>query len=284
MIGVFLRQWRRVLVGAILLEVFLILGVLVGLGVPLEGGGPFGTLVAATIIVVLAIPAAMALILAVLRPGALSLIEWLGLSLVLGALTAPLLVLVELPALVICLHVGLVMLASHWLLGGAWQARFAGPGRPRTARFRVPLPPEEVRQGLRPDPNRPEGHYWPGTRFLPPPPGSDADFVMVRPRRGGLRDETWLTTVEDHADGYGFSLMLRPVSDGVDPHATLDFAIAPRPRGTEVRVRQTVLRARPGQHLFWWLGSDLRDHCASMHARLTGRRDLSMHGRQMPRA
>ena len=283
MLGLFLRQWRRLLVGAFLLEAFLLAGILAGVWEPIDDGGRPLILAAAVLIVVVGASALVLLGLSALLPSEVGFVERVGPGLVLTAATEPLDDWLQLPPTAAFLRVVGLMIAANWLINGRWQSRFARRGRPTVAGFHVPIPPEDVRRRLRPDPKQAGCHYWPGTRFLPPPPGSEADFVMVRPRRSGLPDAMLLTGVIDHETGRGFTVTEWPVVEDGTPHVRQEFGLDPVPGGTAVTVRQTVLRARPGQHLFWWLGQDLKDHCASMRARLLGRWDLSLHGRQMAR-
>ena len=178
-----------------------------------------------------------------------------------------------------------VFLGINRLIYGDWQNRFRDDRiywEQRTIRLRSD--PMTVWQALRPDPAHPARHYWPGTSFMPVPKGEDADFLMVRPTRSGLKDETLLVSLEDQSPGQALAIITRPLNpnDAETPVVRMDIRLGALSNGgTELKMRETISRVTWGQRFEWWLSNDVADHMASMRARIDGGFDGSIHGSQM---
>ena len=283
MIGVFLRQWRRIMLGAALVIAFLGAMILTGNQAAPDLSGPPVVAVLAIALTGLIVSGGLTLVLSVLRPGFLPLVERGFLVLSLAGLILPALAPLGLPGWSSCGVFALLFLAVSYALAGSWQSRFAGPGRPHTGQFRVALPLDEVRRRVIPDPATISRHYWPGSRVADAPDGSDADFVLTRPRHGRWPDCVMNVRVTEDVPGRLWTIEAAPVEGDASPPTRTRIGLAPTPRGTHVTVTEQILSALPGHRLDWWLMGDFHDHLASMKARLTGRRDLSIHGRQMVR-
>ena len=283
------RQWRRTLLGTVLLTVFML--VCIGLGY--EGVDtdvltePLRWL--ALILASLIVAACLTLIGAFVVPGLLPLIELWGISLISGAITFAVLDsiqwLPEMNGLANCAVLIADFLLAHKLLYVDWQAGVL-PTKPVTTKrsVRFASNPETVWKALRPDPARPGDHYWTGTTFLPPPDGSSFDFIMNRPRRGGVKDENLAVSVQNEAPFETFEVHSKPANanDLESPSTQLLFTLkTTRTGGTRLHVEETLFRYTPGQRLAWWLANDLSDHLHSMRAKIDGRSDGSIHGSQM---
>ncbi len=228
---------------------------------------------------------------ALLVPSLLSLVELWGVTLVFMALLSPLWngvqSALELPGWMDCVFLMGAFVLVHYGLYGDWQNRF-GAERQRSTRRSVDLKadPQTVWRALRPDPERAGDHYWPGTSFLPKPEGKAADFVMVRPRRAGLKDETTLVTITGDIPGKGFTMTSRAAFESEDETPDITFVVTLEPTasgGTQLHIEERLSRFRLGQALQWWLSNDLADHLSCIQAKIDGRRDGSIHGYQMLR-
>ncbi len=284
-----LRQWRRTLLGTLLLVIFIL--VCIGLGYERDKTDflyhPLGWL--AMFLAGLIIAGSLTVIGAFFVPGLLPLIELWGISLIVGATTFAVLDslpwLPNLNGLANCAVLIAVYLLVHKLLYGDWQAGVL-PTKPVTTKrsIRLASDPKTVWNALRPDPARPNDHYWTGTKFLPPPDGSAFDFIMNRPRRGGLKDENLAVTVQNEVPFETFELHSEPVNanDLETPSSRSVFTLEPALKGgTRLHMEETLLRYTPGQRLAWWLANDLSDHLHSIRAKIDGRSDGSIHGSQM---
>lgn len=284
-----LRQWRRTLLGAVLLAIFVLL--CIGLGYE---GVPPGLLQKPTGWIAVALTGlivslGLTLIGALLIPGLLSLIELWGVSLILGAIVFSGLNVIswlpELNALWNCAILMAIFLLVHKALYGDWQVNFL-LSTPITKRRSTKLRAdrETVWNALLPDPTRPEDHYWTGTTFLDAPDPSVADFIMCRPRRGGLKDETIAVRLENIVPLETFTLNSQPANtnDRETPVVRLVVDLAPTAKGgTKLSIEETIFRYSYGQRLLWWLSNDLSDHLHSIRAKIDGRSDGSIHGSQM---
>ncbi len=284
-----LRQWRRTLLGTLLLVIFML--VCIGLGYERDKidflHHPLGWL--AMFLAGLIIAGSLTIIGAFFVPGLLPLIELWGISLIVGATTFAVLDslpwLPDLNGLANCAVLIAVYLLVHKLLYGDWQAGVL-PTKPVTTKrsIRLASDPKTVWNALRPDPARPNDHYWTGTSFLPAPDGATSDFIMSRPRRGGLKDETLLVTIQDEVPFQSFTLRTEPANanDLETPSVRIVFTLEPGAKGgITLSVEETLCRYTPGQRLAWWLSNDLSDHLHSMRAKIDGRSDGSIHGSQM---
>lgn len=279
MIGLFLRQWRRILLAAAFLAASLVLAALTGRAPGDVETDPLGIFVLAAFLTSLVVVTPLAALLSALAPRLLALFEPAGMALFTGVAVMPAWTRLGLPEWADCLLIGGLIYLAGVVLDGRWQARFAGPGRARTASVTIARPGDAVWRALRPDPSRPEAHYWPGTAIEGEDPWR---FVMVRPRRGRLPDERVSVAVEEAVPGRHFTMTLEP--EGAGPRLRLETGLAETEKGTRVTVTEQVLSATPGARFFWWLSADLKDHLASMKNRIEGRRDPTLHGRQMIRA
>ena len=283
MIGTFLRQWRRILLSTLAFMAFVAVGR--ALGYPgMEGltGGPV-LIVVSVFLACLIVVTGATLVLSVLMPTLLPLVERTGVALILATPAGPVLAAWGWPGWTQCVVLFVAIQAVSYAVAGGWQARLARPGRPRTGSFTTRLPMAEVRRRLIPHPADAASYYWAGTSFAEAPDGSDADFVMTRPRRGALPDAVDAVRIREEVPGRLWSWEAVPVDGGAAPAVRTTVGIAPTARGTRVTVCEQVFSAPPGMLLHWWLSGDFRDHLASMKARLAGRRDVSIHGRQMVR-
>lgn len=284
-----LRQWRRTLVGAALLSVFILLCIAFG-----YEGAPPNLLEKPTGWIALAltgliVSVALTLIGALLIPGLLSLIELWGVTLIAGVLvfsaTEAIPSMPELNGLWNCAILMAVFLLVHKALYGDWQASFLR-SKPRTTKRTIKLrsDPQTVWNALLPDPNRATDHYWTGTTFLDAPDPTSANFIMCRPRRGGLKDEILEVQIENTSPFESFTMKSWPANanDKETPVVRLTVHLQPTASGgTRLRVEETLLRYAYGQRLMWWLSNDLSDHLHSMRAKIDGRSDGSIHGSQM---
>ena len=282
-----LRQWRRIVLGTGLMMLFM--GICLRLGI-VEDHGLSGMLgLVSIILAALIISASVTVILALFLPGMLSWVEIIGLLLVVSAALTPLWERLKPDhGMGEVFEVGLMIalvLGIDWLIYGDWQNRFRNNKTSLDQRtIRLKSDPMTVWHALRPDPENPSDHYWPGTSFMPVPEGVDADFLMMRPTKSGFKDETLLVSLEDQVPGAALTIKSWPLNpqDAENASIQMDMRLKELPNGgTELKVRETTSRATWGQRFDWWLSNDLADHMASMRARIDSEFDGSIHGSQM---
>ncbi|WP_135504726.1 hypothetical protein [Roseovarius aestuariivivens] len=286
------RQYRRFLLGSVLLTLIMGVAVLNGLVDPGALDPPPATpligVLAWLILLVLLIGTPI-LVFGLFLPGLLPLGEiWLlallGLTLIdpliRGAMTA-----LGLPGWAYCLVLFTAFLVTERSLYGPWFARLGRRDmRPRSKTLILPGTPETLWPALVPDPSHAGRYYWPGASFLAPNDDSGADMILCLPRRMGAKD----TLYEIHVDACRAQRDIRyralPRPGTQDPAQAVSITLTPV-TDTETRVTFTrqLLDVPAGQRLFLWLTHDFRDSCASLRARLSGRPDRSLQGAQMLR-
>ena len=283
------RQWRRALFGTGLLFLFMVITVQTGaLDIDTEIlTGPIGWI--SMFLAGLIIASALVFTFALIVPALLTLVELWGITLVITAALSPLWNALQLqfglPAWLDCVYLIAIFLTVHWGLYGDWQTRFR-KGAARVTRRQVNLKaaPEAVWRALRPNPDRAADYYWPGVTYLPVPEGEEADYLMLLPRRAGLKDATSFVSVTDEVRGQSFTFQSQPAvpDEAETPAVVMQFSLEPHKNGgTRLSVSETVSRHTFGQNLNWWLSNDLADHLSCIQARVDGRRDGSIHGHQM---
>lgn len=282
------RQYRRIGVVALLLGLFLAWGVSNG---HVEAGvmsgpfvGPISLLLA--LLIMAAVPT---LALAILLPGLLPLMELWLLALLLGAafdpLVVPLFSAVGAPALTYCLTLVIAFVLVERCLYGPWLRNLLRRDmRARTQSFTIQATPAALWPVVVPDPVHAERYHWPQASFLSPEPGNDADLILLLPRRTGYKDAAFDIYMEarENLQHVAFRALPRPGCD--DPAEKVRIELTPvDDTHTKVTYTRQLLDLPIGKRLFFWLGNDFRDTCASLRARLAKRPDRSLQGAQMLR-
>ncbi|KEO51842.1 hypothetical protein [Thioclava pacifica] len=153
---------------------------------------------------------------------------------------------------------------------------------PRRVQFHTSHPPEEVWARIVPDPATIGRYYQPGSLILPPPEGSDAEFILASPRRQGYSDTTALV----HRPLLEAPHRARVVEDTLHNQdktmrEIIDYEITPEGHGSKVTltIRYEGITLGTWKHLSFY--SIHRDLAMCLKARLDGKRDFSMLGRQI---
>ena len=281
MLGRIGRAWPRLFTGMALLSLFLVLGAQLGLfHWPEDLSGPIGWLaIAITVFICVFVPVA---VFAALWPGMLGMVELVLIALVLAVPVSALRLSLDLPGWTDCIVLAGLYLAAYQVLYGDWLARLGRRDtRTRSWRYEVPDPIETVWARLAPLPENAGTYYWPKAEFLAPPEGSDADFVLHAPRRRGLAPAVEAIHVEALEPGREITYRAEPLpgSHGVKERTTLRLTSV----GTRTRIELdlTFLDVPLAHRFRIWLNNDANDFAASLRNRARGRRDSSVHGRQV---
>lgn len=283
------RQYRRIGFIALLLGLYFVLALVAGQAdAPVMAGpvaGPIGVLLA--LLIVAAVPT---LVLALLLPGFLPLLELWLLAILLAAaldpLVAPLLTALDAPALTYCLSLLLAFVMVERCLYGPWLRNLHRRDmRARTHSFTIRATPAELWPVLVPDPRHVDRYHWPQASFLAPEQGSDADLVLILPRRTGYKDAAFDIVTEAREDPRHVTYRALPRAGCDDPAERVQIELAPIDETrTKITYTRQLLDIPIGKRLFFWLSHDFRDTCASLRARLSKRPDRSLQGAQMLRA
>ncbi len=176
---------------------------------------------------------------------------------------------------------GIYKLVYGDLLIDVWRSDIPA----RTTNFMIDRPIEDVWAGLFPSPETAARRYWPQTQFLAPPSGTEADFLMILPRKDGYNDSSTLLTIEAAKPRTYFRTLSRPLiassrrgDYSVREEITLTEHANER---TEVSLTRSFMNVPFGIRLFWFLMEDLKDAASCMKARLEGKRDWSLLGAQL---
>lgn len=281
MLGRIGRAWPRMLVGLVLFLLFLLFGAQLGaFEWPDDLTGPLGWLaIAITALICVFVPVA---VFAALWPGMLGMVELVLVALVLAVPFTVLRQVLGLPGWTDCIVLACLYLAVYQMLYGDWLARLGRrDSRTHSWRYEVPDPLDAVWARLAPLPENAGTYYWPKAEFLAAPNGSNADFVLHAPRRRGLAPAVEAIHVEALEPGRALTYRAEPLpgSHGVKERQTLRLTHI----GTRTRVEHEVTFLDvPLAHRFRiWLNNDAKDFAASLKYRARGRRDTSVHGRQV---
>lgn len=280
MLGRLSRQWRRLLVGMALLIVSLALyWTLHGAPDDVRFNAIFAmSVVLAALIVVGAAIAALSLV----APGSLPLVELLLITLILCVPLTYVRHQLGIPAWTDCILLGAMIVLTERVLYGDWgQGLMRRDSGPHVTRFTVPLPTDEVWKRIVPLPEHAASYFRPATDFLPAPEGSDADFILHAKRRWGLKDSVEAIHIEEYDGHSRFCYRAEPSQGSTLPAERIGIRLTPQGDGTRVEMSTTFLNAPLGTRLRLWLGRDAWDYTASVRNRLTGRRDGTVHGRQI---
>ncbi|MEL7026676.1 MAG: hypothetical protein AAGO57_05525 [Pseudomonadota bacterium] len=282
------RAWRRIAVGTLLFSILLWVtwhaGVLPDAPSLDEVQTPTDIAAFAIAIVIVAFGCVAVVVwtLAVLMPGLLASVDLLLLTLLLGLPLATLLSDANLPGLAIWVVYMAIFFALDRMIYGTWLSEILPRNsKTKVTAFEIAEPLGDVWARLAPLPENAGRYYWPNAGFRDPPPGSDADFVMQAPRRWGLKDvqdEIW---IEDLDPGRSVTLRSRPMSKGTAVSERLQLRLWEVGDKTRVELQITFLRPSIFQRFRIWLSNDVEDFFASQKNRALGRRDGTVHGRQM---
>lgn len=284
------HQYRRFLLGGILLTLLTGLGLLYGLvDLPPEmAAAPFITTLAWLIVIVLVIGLPTALF-ALFLPGLLPLIEIWGVALLLLALLDPplrfIITQAALPGWSWCIALFIAFICAERALYGPWFGNFRRRDmKAQTATLVIPGTPEALWRALAPDPDHAADYYWPGATFLAAPRHSSADFVLNLPRQGHCKDALMKIHIDTRQPPNRLHYHAAPMPGSADPAQRVEIDIAPIDNGA-CRVTYTLqyLDVPLGKRLFYYLNHDYRDTWVSLRARLSGRPDRSVQGLQMLR-
>ncbi|MGD9917759.1 MAG: hypothetical protein AB7U46_07035, partial [Paenirhodobacter sp.] len=284
------NQWPRILLVALLLTISLF---------AISGINPFAIysdelsflrkmlmlLTEGAVLFVVALCASLLAVtlVAVLLPGFLGLLEFMAFALMLFALLRPVLHDLGAPRPLANLAIiALGMLCNELLNGRLSRFLPRVSFGPRSASFHTRLTPEEVWPRIVPDPATIGLYYQPGAMVMPAPEGSDAAFTLCIPRRFGYPDTACLVR---------FPLREAPhhvVTRSSTVHnqdkcliETLDCTITPTDTGSRVTLTIAFENIGPGTWLQMTLSSIQRDLAMCLRARLDGRRDHSLLGREI---
>lgn len=281
------RQYRRFLLGSLLLSGMMVVVVLTGevdwpenLVHPVLG--PLAW--AITMLIVIGLPV---VVLSLILPGLLPLIElWLiaiiGLGLI-DPLLRPAMDKLGVPGWTYCLMLVAAFIITERALYGPWlQNLWRRDMKKESATLTVPGTPEDIWCKLFPDPDHAGTYFWPGARFLAAPDESKAAFLLNLPRYSAAKDALHEVHIEKASAPSHFRYDARPLPGCTDPRQRTAVEIT-KLDDTHCRVTYTqqFLNVAFGQRLFFYLNNDFRDTLASLRARLSGRKDRSLQGHQM---
>lgn len=220
---------------------------------------------------------------AMLLPSMLNLVEWVSFAYCLTGWVAPLRHTLGLPRefdLLISFAAITVMID---LISGR-MSRFLPRLNwgPKTARFHVKATPEEVWPRLVPSPATIGQYYQPGALTMPAPEGSGGDFILCIPRRYGYADVGALTRISDCDGPHRATIHVSSVhNQDKFLREITEISIVPVGTGSEVTLRARYERITPGGWLGLTLTNSARDTAQCMRARIEGRRDWSLLGREI---
>lgn len=283
------RQYRRFLLGSVLLTMIFGLSLLLGLADwPAEMTNPIiGTL--AWIILLFLVVGIPVFLLALIFPDLLPLIEIWGIAILLVGLLDPVIrfamELSHAPPWVYCLALLAAFICVERCLYGPWLSNiWRRDMKQQSATLVIPGAPDRIWRALAPDPDHAAAFYWPGAGFLAPPRGSSADFVLNLPRHGYRKNALLKIHIDESDAPNHMRYRAEPMPGSVDPAHHVDISIAPIDNN-RCRVVYSLqnLDVPVGQRLFYYLNHDFRDTLASLRARLSGRPDRSVQGLQMLR-
>ena len=282
------RAWPRLVAGTILLALFLGLGWATGItgdvideeALSRPGGGVFFAIALA--VVSFGIVAIAVVLFAVLAPGLLNMIELLPIALILSIPVTLLRQPIGLPGWIDWAAMLALYVAAHKVLYGPWLASLGRKDtRTRRLAFEVAEPVETVWARLVPLPENAGTYYWPQADFLAPPEGSEADFVLHAPRRDGLPPSIDAYHVERLDPGCAITFASAPLPGPYGIKERQSLRLTPADPGTRVELAVTFLDVPIAHRIRLWLGNDARDFAASLKNRARGRRDNTIHGRQV---
>lgn len=220
---------------------------------------------------------------ALFLPGFLGLLEFMAFAFMLFALLRPVLHDLGAPRMIANLAIiALAMLCNELLNGRLSRVLPRVSFGPRSARFHTRLTPEEVWPRIVPDPATIGLYYQPGAMVMPAPEGSGAAFTLCIPRRFGYPDTANLVQFAHREAPH--HVVIR--SSTVHNHdkgliETLDCTITPTAAGSLVTLSIGYENIGPGTWLQMSLYSIQRDLAMCLRARLDGRRDHSLLGREI---
>ena len=288
MFGRIARTSRRVAFGGALLILFIALGWATGLSeVPAElqyidGAVEIAVFLVAVILVILILIGAPAIVLATLAPGMLPLIDLVAMSLVVGVPLTLLMRVFEPPYWTYCIGLFAIYLVLQRIFYGPWLGSFrAKNSKTYKNSFEVPEAPDAVWARLAPLPENAKSYYWPKAEFSAPSEGSDADFVLTSPRRKGLQDSVEAVWIENLDPGRTMTIRSQPLNGGASVQERYSLTVSPVGPRTRVEIENTFVEASAFQRFRVWLNNDANDFGASLKNRALGRRDGSVHGRQV---
>ncbi len=288
MFGRIARTSRRVLFGGLLLTLFLLLSWVTGIGVlpedfsELSGAVEIGIFVLALLIVVGMLIGGPAIVLAVVAPGMLPLIDLVAMALVLGIPMTLAMTALDLPYWAYCLGLFGIFLVLQKVFYGPWLKGFmAKDSQTYRMAFEVPEAPETVWARLAPLPENERSYHWPKATFTKAPDGSDADFTLTSPRRSGLKDAVEAVWIEDLSEGQAITIRTKPLNGGAAISERFSLSVRPVGPRTRVEIGNTFLEASLFHRFRIWLNNDPRDFGVCLRNRAQGRRDGSVHGRQV---
>lgn len=289
MFGRIARSWPRLVAGMTLMGLFLGLCAVTGAAgdnvmPPPPADEPlrivaYAAAILITLFIVVSVPI---VVFAVFAPSLLNLIELLALALIATIPFALLREAAALPAWVDCFAIFGFYLVFFNILSGRWLA-WLGRRDSRTYRmsFVVPDGPDAVWSRIAPLPENAATFYWPKAEFMAAPEGSDADFVLHAPRRSGLQpaiEATWIEAIEP---GRHLTHRSEPLPGSFGVKERQSLTLTPLGTRTKVNVQVTFLDVSLPVRIRLWLNNDASDFAASLRNRARGRRDGSVHGRQV---
>ncbi|MDJ1009766.1 MAG: hypothetical protein QNJ13_18320 [Paracoccaceae bacterium] len=284
MLGRIGRAWRRMVVGIGLTFVFVVLSFATGAAERSLDGEPtpavflaLGALIAAAIVVT-----ALVALLAAVAPGSLPVVELVAMSLILTLPYAVFRAELGIPAwteMVALFAIILVLdrVSTGQLLAGLGRR----DTRPQRTTFLAPYPVQEVWSLIVPLPENAGTYFAPGAAFMDPPEGSDASYVLYQPKRSHLAQSPeayWVETIDPPG---AVTFRTAPLAGGPGVPDRQSFRLTAIGTRTQVEVEVSYLDVPLLRRIRLWLNNDPGDYFASLRNHAFGRRDSSIHGRQV---
>lgn len=278
--------WRRIIVCSVLLTLSLVLILATAdvpdgtARIPAHVGGPLYLLLLAIMsvatVVIIVVP------LALIAPRLLPFVDAgfapVSLTVLIGLARAQ----TGLPAWLDGVVFAAGVIAVLQITSGVWLRRL-GRRDTRVLRtvFDVPRPAEEIWSRIVPLPENAGAYYWPGAAFRAPEDGSDADFVLLLPRRRHLPqhlDAVWIDACET---GRSATLRSAPLPGSPGPAKLRRFRLQPVGEGTRVEIDVSFIDVPLGRRVGLWINNDPGNDLDSLRVEASRRPQRSVLGRYM---
>jgi hypothetical protein len=281
-----LRARRRMIVGTFLLTLWIVL-VLTGYNdvpqnVELSSFGGWALFVTACFILAVPIVCVTVFLLALLEPGLLPAVE-----VALAASAATMFVSLARMAAGLPWWIDFIVLFAAWwtlsqILAGLWLSHLGRRDTPvRRTVFVVAEPADKVWSRIVPLPENAGTYYWPKAMFLAPPDGSDADFVLLSPRRGHLPQLLEANWIEAREADRSVTLRSAPLPGSSTASERRTYRLEPVGTGTRVEIEVGFLDVPLGRRVALWISNDPGNYLDSLRDQASGRPDRSVFGREM---